>query len=258
MVPSTFVLLGALPLTPNGKIDRRALAVLAGAAAAGERAARTRRRGAYAEELLAGIWSEIFGSSGGRERQLFRARGPFAAGDAGGSRVRDAFGIELPVRRLFERPTVAGLAASVEAALGAGASRCDAPRIEPVRAHRAAAAVLRSERGSGSWTSSRRARRCTTFRLAAEPSTDRSTPQVLRRVLTEVVRRHEALRTTFPSADGEPYQAIAPAGPVPLPVVDLAGLPEPVRIAEAAVARGEGGCDGRSTSARGRSCGRRC
>ena len=51
----------------------------------------------------------------------------------------------------------------------------------------------------------------------------------LERALTEVVRRHEALRTVFESVDGEPRQVIRPAGPVALPVTDLSARPEPER-----------------------------
>jgi len=58
----------------------------------------------------------------------------------------------------------------------------------------------------------------------------------LQRSLTEVVRRHEALRTVFVDDDGEPRQLVRPAGPVPLPVTDLSGLPgtEPIERARAA------------------------
>jgi amino acid adenylation domain-containing protein len=55
----------------------------------------------------------------------------------------------------------------------------------------------------------------------------------LQRSLTEVVRRHEALRTVFESVDGEPRQLVRPAGPVSLPVTDLAGLPEQQRAERA-------------------------
>ncbi|HEU0055564.1 MAG TPA: condensation domain-containing protein, partial [Longimicrobium sp.] len=55
----------------------------------------------------------------------------------------------------------------------------------------------------------------------------------LARSLDEVVRRHEALRTSFPVVDGEPVQAVAPAAPLPLPVVDLAELPADEREREA-------------------------
>jgi len=57
--------------------------------------------------------------------------------------------------------------------------------------------------------------------------------RVLAACLTEVVRRHEAWRTTFPARYGQPLQVVAPPAPVPLPLVDLSGLPEERREAEA-------------------------
>jgi amino acid adenylation domain-containing protein len=58
-------------------------------------------------------------------------------------------------------------------------------------------------------------------------------PAVLARALTEVVRRHEALRTVFVSDDGEPRQVVRPAAPVALPVTDLTGLPRDERLRRA-------------------------
>src|ERR1700674_791996 len=55
---------------------------------------------------------------------------------------------------------------------------------------------------------------------------------VLGRSLNEIVRRHEALRTVFPTVASEPIQRIAPSRPVELPVVDLSQLPKPEQTAE--------------------------
>jgi amino acid adenylation domain-containing protein/non-ribosomal peptide synthase protein (TIGR01720 family) len=57
-------------------------------------------------------------------------------------------------------------------------------------------------------------------------------PGALARSLTEIVRRHEAWRTTFPTRDGSPVQVVHPPAPVPLPLIDLSGLPEERRVAE--------------------------
>jgi len=57
--------------------------------------------------------------------------------------------------------------------------------------------------------------------------------RVLAACLTEVVRRHEAWRTTFPARYGQPLQVVDPPAPVPLPLIDLSGLPEERREAEA-------------------------
>src|SRR6185369_3615089 len=56
---------------------------------------------------------------------------------------------------------------------------------------------------------------------------------LLGRVLDEIVRRHEVLRTVFSLADGRPVQSVTPPAPLPLPLVDLASLPATVREAEA-------------------------
>src|SRR4051794_9800583 len=58
-------------------------------------------------------------------------------------------------------------------------------------------------------------------------------PAVLARCLTEIARRHEALRTTFDVHDGEPVQVIAAAAPFPLPLIDLTALPAEARGAAA-------------------------
>jgi amino acid adenylation domain-containing protein len=230
MVPSGFVSLRELPLTPNGKIDRRALAALPlHSESAGPQSERPPR--SYAEEVLAGIWSEIFNQSVGMNDNFFDLGGHSLLATRVVSRVREAFGVELPLRRLFEQPTVATLAVSIEAALGAGSS-LELPRIE--RVPRTGPLPLSfSQRRL--WFLDQLSPGSAVYNVPHPLEiAGRLDPQILKAALSEVVRRHEALRTTFPSLDGEPVQVIAPADPFPLPTVDLRSLHERVRSREAA------------------------
>ena len=117
MVPSAFVVLDALPLTPSGKVDRRVLPAPDRFMSASDEACVLPRT--PAEESLAAIWCEVL------ELKQVGVHDDFFT-DLGGhsllatqlvSRVRDAFGIELPLRRLFETPTIAELAVAIEALL---------------------------------------------------------------------------------------------------------------------------------------------
>jgi hypothetical protein len=145
------------------------------------------------------------------------------------ARVREAFGVELPLRAVFEAPTVAGLAARVEALLRAGGAD-DAPPI--VRVPRDGPLPL-------SWAQQRLwflqrmdppARRQHAVRAAPARRLD---VDALERALEALVRRHESLRTVFPAVDGEPVQVVREAAPLVLPVADLRPLPAERREAEA-------------------------
>ena len=125
MVPAAFVVLDALPLNSNGKVDRKALpepeapqsgsTYVAPRTDAGSEAGGHLGRGAAA-------------AAGGREGRLLRAGRPLAAGDAGGvARPRGRSGVELPLRALFEAPTVEALAAR----LRGRAERTPAPPLAP-------------------------------------------------------------------------------------------------------------------------------
>jgi hypothetical protein len=137
------------------------------------------------------------------------------------SRVREAFGVELPLRALFEAPTVAGLAARVDAAVRAGGG-VQAPPIVPVPRDGPLPLSFAQQR---LW-----------FIDQLEPgSAAYSIPQgmrlrgpldvgVLRRALGEIVRRHESLRTVFRRAGGRPVQVVVPDARARLPEVDLRAL----------------------------------
>ncbi|HST62618.1 MAG TPA: amino acid adenylation domain-containing protein, partial [Longimicrobium sp.] len=228
MVPSAFVVLDALPLTENGKLDRRALPEPGLASAAGTYVApRT-----PAEEVLAGIWAEVLRVERvGIHESFFDLGGHSLLAMRLASRVREVFGVELPLRALFEAPAVAQLAARVEEIRRASAPAL--PAVVPVDRTGPLPLSFAQERmwflhrlqpDSAFYTVP------TIWRLGG--ALDEA---ALERALGEVVRRHEVLRTTFPEVDGAPAQVVAPFTGFTLPVEDVSALPEEDR--EAAVRR---------------------
>ncbi len=112
MIPNAFVMLDTLPLTPNGKVDRRLLPVpdtSDKSLEAGFVPPRT-----PTEEVLAGIWAEVLRVEVGIHDNFFELGGHSLLATQVISRVRQTFNVELPLRTLFEAPTVADLGSSLE------------------------------------------------------------------------------------------------------------------------------------------------
>jgi amino acid adenylation domain-containing protein len=237
MVPAAVVALPALPLTPAGKLDWRALpdpaatpAPQADATAAAGRAPRT-----PTEQLLAEIWADVLG----RERvetgeDFFALGGHSLAATRVASKVRKAFDVELRVQTLFGAPTVSALAREVDAALLADRGLA-APPFEPASRRPAGGELPLSFAQQRLWFLEQLRPGTALYNVADAVSfrgaLDRG---ALAGALSAVVRRHEALRTSFPSRRGTPRQAVHPPAPVPAPLVDLGGLPAPQRAAERA------------------------
>jgi amino acid adenylation domain-containing protein len=216
MVPSVFVPLAALPLGPNGKVDRAALPA-PDPGLASERVYTPPRT--PLEELLAGLWSDLLGAGRvGAHDNFFALGGHSLLAVRLASRLRQLTGVALPLRAVFEAPTVAGLAERVQAAGSSG----PLPAIE------------RSPRGSGLplsfaqerlWYLDQLDGGSATYNLPASVSLHGDLDAAaLESALRELVRRHEALRTTFISGQGRPLQMLSPAPSLSLPVVDLRRL----------------------------------
>ncbi|HEX2224327.1 MAG TPA: condensation domain-containing protein, partial [Thermoanaerobaculia bacterium] len=224
MVPAGFVELEALPLTPGGKLDRRALARQvpeAGDAEPGFEAPWT-----PAEEMLAGIWTEVLGlARAGRGDSFFELGGHSLLATRVASRIRDVFQVSLPLRELFEHPRLGDLARRIEAALADTEERSIAPPILRVSRSRPAVVSFAQER---LWFLDQLEPGSTAYSIpSSAPLLGPLDFAALETSLSEIVRRHEVLRTTFARAGAQPVQVIAPPAPLRIPRIDLSGLPAP-------------------------------
>jgi len=227
MVPATFVVLPELPLTANAKVDRARLPTPERTPDAAEEAPRT-----PAEEVVAGIWSEVLGVPRvTRTDNFFDLGGHSLLATQVMSRLRAATGAELAVRELFQAPTVAALAAALEASLSAGASAAAAPPIRPVSRDRALPLSFAQER---LWFLDHLAPGISAYHIPlAVALRGALAPEALERALEGVTVRHESLRTRFGERDRRAVQIVDPPRAWDLPRVDLSSLPAAWRAAEA-------------------------
>ena len=212
----------------NGKVDRRALpapdamSLVPGSGFVAPRTPVEEMRGEYLERV-AGV--ERIGVAD----NFFELGGHSLLATQVISRVRDAFGQEVALRSLFEQPTVAGLAQTIEIAQRAGAG-LSAPPLVPISRDVELPLSFAQQR---LWLLDQLEPgvRPTTFRKQCVCDGVLNVA-ALERTLSEVVRRHEVLRTTFAAVDGEPKQVINPFTPVTLPVFDVSELNAAEREAE--------------------------
>jgi amino acid adenylation domain-containing protein len=219
MVPSAFVLLDALPLTPNGKVDRKALPapeLMPADAAPDYLAPRT-----PVEELLSGLWCEVLRLPGVNvHANFFDLGGHSLLATQLVARVRATFRVDLPLRALFEAPTVAGLTTRIEQQLRAGVS-LETPLSPGERRGDELPLSFAQQR---LWFLEQLEPGQSVYNMpAAVRLRGQLDGAALAHALTELVRRHEVLRTTFVVVDGQPVQVVTAELVVPVPTVDLRG-----------------------------------
>ncbi|MDF0552096.1 non-ribosomal peptide synthetase [Kamptonema sp. UHCC 0994] len=230
MVPSSFIFLKSLPLTPNGKIDRQKLL-----APAVKKIPEVRQDYVApqtpVEEVVAGIWAEVLGLERVGIRDNFLELGGHSLLVTQiATRMRDTFQMELPLRTLFESATVADLAHNLEIA-SQKAPITQAPPIQPISRDQDLPLSFSQQQ---LWFLCQLAPDTPFYN---EPITIRLPGSVniaaLERSISEIVKRHEILRTTFGIANGQPVMMIQDAFNFALPVVNLEELPEIERESEA-------------------------
>ncbi|HYG64366.1 MAG TPA: amino acid adenylation domain-containing protein, partial [Thermoanaerobaculia bacterium] len=229
MVPSGWVFLQSLPLTPSGKVDRRALADLPPISAATPEGTGAEAPRGPVEEILAAAFAQVLRLGRvGRDDDFFALGGHSLLATRLIARIRHDLGTELPVRAVFEASTVAALSRLLERERSAAGA---APPLVPVPRQGDLPLSFAQER---LWFVDQLQPGNAVYNLPMSvPLEEGLDPRALEGALGEVVRRHEALRTSFPAAGGHPVQRIAPAVGWLLPRVDLGGLPEERRLSEA-------------------------
>ncbi|HJT27420.1 MAG TPA: amino acid adenylation domain-containing protein, partial [Pyrinomonadaceae bacterium] len=217
MMPDTFVMLDELPLTPNGKVDRRALPEPLSAFTHGRKY--TPEHLTEREFVLKSIWENLLNLAPIRlEDNFFELGGHSLLATRLLARVRDAFGVELTLRQLFEGPKLRQMAAQVEA-LAAQSSARD--RIER-KAREEGKPFELSYAQQRLWFIEQLTQGSPFYnvggvvRLKGELDVS-----ALERSFDEIVRRHEVLRTTFQNSAGRPVAVVSPPGRMRLIAHDL-------------------------------------
>lgn len=221
MVPSFFIILEAMPLTISGKIDRQALSAIRKHIT--ESAIVSNIRRTPTEEIIAGIWADVLTREQiAANENFFEIGGHSLTATQIIGRVRKAFGIELPLRSLFEGPTISALAKDVEDALReqAGLPSGPLPRAErlqtaPLSFGQQRLWVLdQIQPGTAFYNISIAVRLVGKLDLRA-----------FKQAFSEIIRRHEILRTVFADCDGQPMQVVTAPEEIDLPVADLSSHP---------------------------------
>jgi len=216
LVPSVIVSMPSLPFTANGKLDRDALPEAPVVAAEHDMAERrgqgfTNQGFTTTEQQLSGIWSDLLGiEKPGLHDDFFVLGGHSLIATRVMARVRDVFGSSVPLRALFDHPTIASLARVIDKG-GTGSVAPPRPRVKsdrlpPVSWVQQRLLMLdQLEPGNAAYN----------LYSIAELSGELNL-QALQYAVEQITRRHEVLRTRFALHAGEAVQLVSPAVDVQL------------------------------------------
>lgn len=234
MVPAAFVMVAAWPLTQNGKLDLKALpapgrdAYTANVFATPETAL---------EETLLEIWRHLLKIERvSIDDNFFEIGGHSLLATRLQTRIRAQLGSELPVRAVFEAPTIRQLAARLDALPAANGDAPDASRgtLPPIKPMQVRDSAPLSHAQQRLWfihrLDSASAHYHIPFRLNLDGALD---VEALRKALGDLVARHAILRTVFREINGEPRQVVLSPADFTLPIRDLSALNESERQREA-------------------------
>ena len=229
MVPSTFTFLDALPLTANGKVDRHALPApddnrLSSASDFGAPRNST-------EATIAGIWSEVLGLERvGVDEDFFELGGHSLLVIQVASRLQKSFGVDVPLRCLFETRTIAELGRVLEERRS---RQQHSPAKTIARAPRNTECPLSFAQQRLWFLDQFHPQSCVYNIPGAVRIRGPLDITSLERSLNEIIRRHEALRTIFTTRNGIPVQVVSASLNLPVAVVNLVGRPKDEREIEA-------------------------
>ncbi|EKF22352.1 D-alanine--poly(phosphoribitol) ligase, subunit 1, partial [Mycolicibacterium hassiacum DSM 44199] len=215
MVPTTIMVLDEFPLTVNGKVDHRGLPDPEVSTGVAYRAPRN-----DTERSLAGMYGDILGIARvGIDDSFFDLGGHSLSATRLLARIRTELGVDVPIRILFDAPTVVALAAWVDTEgrgqVGPPLLRYDRPPVVPLSYAQQRLWFLTQLQGPSPVYNMPAA-----YRISGPLD-----PAAMGAALADVVARHESLRTVFPADDGVPHQVVLAADEVDIgwQVIDAEG-----------------------------------
>ncbi|TRW90814.1 non-ribosomal peptide synthetase [Candidatus Methylobacter oryzae] len=213
MVPSHFMVLDSLPLTPNGKIDRKALPK-PDLTIQGEQ----QLPHSATEQLLCSLWSQVLRFDvASVSANFFAVGGHSLLATQLVSRIRESFDIDMPLRTVFAYPSLREQAEWLDRQQRGS----ELPVILPLAEGEAPALSFAQQRLR--FLAQLEGQSATYNMPAAFRLEGRLNEEALQRTLTDLIQRHETLRSCFPMIDGKPSVQLNKAYN-PLSVTDLSGL----------------------------------